>query len=88
MPVSTIITLTGGGPLRQVWISMAQLTFPYFVLSAGVASISLRASNHVGWQIPLVALPVMFGVFRSYQMYFQPEAKAVKPLSMAARAGN
>ena len=87
MPVSTIITLTGGGLWRQVWISMAQLTFPYFVLSAGVASISLSASNHVGWQIPLVALPVMFGAFRSYQVYFRTEATAAKPLTMAASAG-
>lgn len=87
VPVATIINLTGGGPLRQVWISMAQLTFPYFVLSAGVASISLSASDHVGWQIPLVALPVMFGVFRSYQVYFHINTATEKPLAMAAGAG-
>ena len=87
VPVATIINLTGGGPLRQVWISMAQLTFPYFVLSAGVTSISMSASNHVGWQIPLVALPVMFGVFRSYQAYFETETEAANPLAMAASAG-
>lgn len=45
VPVATIINLTGGGPLRQVWISMAQLTFPYFVLSAGVASIVERKQS-------------------------------------------
>lgn len=87
VPVSIIISLTGGGSLRQVWISIAQLTFPYFVLSAGVASICMSASNQVGWQIPLVALPVMFGVFRSYQMYFRTDANAAKPLSMAASSG-
>jgi len=88
MPVSTIIALSGNQPFRKVWTNMAQLTFPYFVLSAGVASISLSAGNHVGWQLPVFTLPVMFGVFRSYQVYFQSEAAAEKPLAMAATAGN
>ena len=87
-PVATVISLTGGGSLKKVWTDMAQLTFPYFVLSAGVASISMAASRQVGWQIPLVALPVMLGVFRSYQMYFRTEAATEKPFTLAARFGS
>jgi len=88
IPVSTIMALTGGGPVKQVWMTMVQLTFPYFVLSAGVASISMTASDHAGWQAPLVALPVMFGVFRSYQLYFRTATVTVEePRTMAASAG-
>ena len=87
VPVSIILSLTGGGPMLPAWISIAKLTFPYFVLSAGVASISMSASNHVGWQIPLLTLPVMFGVFHSYQTYFETETGVVKPLAAAAVAG-
>ena len=86
-PVSMIITLTGGGPLRMVWTSIAHLTFPYFVLSAGVAEISTAASRAICWQIPLLALPVMFGVFRSYQTYFHRETAAEEPRTMTASAG-
>ena len=86
-PVSMIITLTGGGPLRMVWTSIAHLTFPYFVLSAGVAEISTVASRVIGWQIPLLVLPLMFGVFRSFQMYFHREMAAEEPRTMTAIAG-
>jgi len=86
LPVSTIIALTGGGPWRRVWMSMAQLSFPYFVLSAGVASM-VATGRYLGWQIPFVALPLMFGVFRSYQLYFRAQAAGETSLVMAASAG-
>jgi len=94
VPVSIIISLTGIRTVRDLWTEMAQLTFPYFVLSAGVASMAMAASNQIAWQIPLVVLPVMFGVFHSYQMYLPseeareiPGETAPTPLSKAACAG-
>jgi MASE9 protein len=85
VPVATIISLTEGGKLAQIWSNIFHLSFPYYVLSAGVTSIVTAASQHVGWQIPLLVLPVMYGVYRSYAVYFgrsvadmscQPMAKA------------
>lgn len=38
--------------------------------SAGIASMVIAASRDVGWQIPLLALPVMYAIYRSYQLYF------------------
>jgi hypothetical protein len=87
LPVATVITLTGGGPWRGVWTSMAQLIFPYFVLSAGVAYM-MAASAHFNWRIPVAALPVMFGVFLSYRLYFRMAAPERKPLAFAASAGH
>ena len=87
VPVATIIALTGGDPVLKVWKSIAQLTFPYFVLSAGVASISRAAGHRIGWQLPLLALPVMVGVFCSYQSYFRTGTAAEQPLHMAVGAG-
>ena len=86
LPVSTIIALTTGGPWRKVWMSMALLTFPYFVLSAGVAFM-MAAGGRAGWQIPFAVLPLMFGVFLSYRLYFRTAAPDEKTLVLAASSG-
>jgi hypothetical protein len=72
-PVATVIALTDGGPVTAIWTKIARMTFPYYVLSAGMASMMIAARQHVGWQVPLLALPVMYGTYRSYRTYFEPE---------------
>ncbi len=62
LPVVTVIALTEGGTMLRIWSGIVHLAFPYYVLSAGVASIVTTASQHWGWQIPLLVLPVMYGV--------------------------
>ena len=90
VPVSIVIALTDGGLVRKVWASIAQMTFPYFVLSAGIASMAITARQHSGWPISLLVLPVMYGTYRSFQMYFAREAAQDNTLSLAkaAAAGN
>ncbi len=70
LPVSTIIALTDGGSVRTIWTSIAQLTFPYYVLSAGVTSIAMLAHQHPAGSISLLVLPVMYGTYRSFRTYF------------------
>ena len=87
IPVATIIALTEGGTMPGIWSSIVHLSLPYYVLSAGVASIVTTASQHWGWQIPLLVLAVMCGVYRSYRVYFsQPETSA-RPFALAKAAG-
>ena len=86
-PVATIIALTGGEPLLKTWKSISQLTFPYFVLSAGVASFLRAASPTIEWQLSLLALPIMFSVFCSYQLYLRTESVTNESLRIAASAG-
>lgn len=69
-PVAGIITLTEGTALRRIWMSIAQLSFPYYVVSAGVTSMVNVISNHTGWKLALAAFPVMFCIYKSYQLYF------------------
>jgi hypothetical protein len=38
--------------------------------SAGITSMVTTASRHVGWQIPLLVLVVMYAIYRSYVLYF------------------
>jgi hypothetical protein len=88
-PVAGIIKLAEGAAMRRVWLSIVQLSFPYYVLSAGMTSMVNLASHHFGWQAALVVFPVMFGIHRSYRLYFNHAAEALRtpPLARAAAAG-
>jgi hypothetical protein len=89
-PVATVIALTDGGPVSVIWTKIARMTFPYYVLSAGMASMMMAARQHVGWQVPLLALPVMYGTCRSYQTYFGWETadQTSHGMAKAATAGH
>jgi hypothetical protein len=88
-PVAGIIKLAEGAAMRRVWLSIVQMSFPYYVLSAGLTSMTNLVSHHFGWHAALVALPVMFGIHHSYRLYFAraAEAQPIAPLARAARAG-
>jgi hypothetical protein len=71
IPVATIIAFTESGHLFRIWSQILKLTFPYFVLAAGVAGLAKLASHAFSWYIPLLILPLMFLVQRSFALYFQ-----------------
>jgi len=86
-PVAGIIKLADGAAMRRVWLSIAQLSFPYYVLSAGMTSMANLVSHHLGWQAALVVFPVMYGIHRSYRVYFGHAAEVLRtPLARAATA--
>ncbi len=88
-PVAGIIKVAEGTALRRVWLSIVQLSFPYYVVSAGMTSMVNMVSHHLGWQAALVVFPVMYGIHRSYRLYFGRAAETLKPrpLARAASAG-
>jgi hypothetical protein len=88
-PVAGIIKVAEGAAMRRIWVSIAQLSFPYYVLSAGMTSMVNLVSHHFGWQAALVVFPVMYGIHRSYRMYFGRgvETAHTTPLTRAATAG-
>jgi len=88
-PVAGIIKLAEGVAMRKIWMSIAQLSFPYFVVSAGLTSMTNVVSHHLGWPAALVIFPVMYGIHRSYRVYFGNISETVRttPLAKTARAG-
>jgi len=87
-PVAGIIKLTEGAAVRRIWMSLAQLSFPYYVVSAGMTSMVSSLSHHAGWQLALAVFPVMYGIHRSYKLYFESRAESAPSLRVkAARAG-
>lgn len=86
LPVATIISLTEGGSLHRIWLHIFQLSFPYYALGTGITSLLTTVSKHVGWQIPLLALPVMYAIYRSYSLYFREGGAQPSPLLRAKAA--
>jgi hypothetical protein len=76
LPVAIIISLTERKSVWGTWLGISQLSYPYFLASAGVAGGVLTLASRVGWQVPLGILPLMIGVFYSYRRFFSPSAKA------------
>jgi len=87
IPVAIVISLTEVKNALKVWGNIFQLSFPYFVASAGIAGVVLTSTAKIGWQVPLFVLPVMFGIFASYRRYFGSSRETVPaPVAVAARA--
>jgi MASE9 len=88
-PVAAIVTLTEGGLMRRTWLNVAQLSFPYYIVAAGVAAIMASVSHSLGWRTALAVFPVMYAIHRSYRVYFANAAEAPRlaPLTRVARAG-
>jgi hypothetical protein len=82
-PVAGIIKLSEGVAARRIWMSIAQLSFPYYVVSAGMTSMVNMVSHHPRWQLALAAFPVMYGIHRSYRLYFGSRAET--PVSLKAK---
>ena len=84
LPVAAVISLTENLALLEVWRNVLEVTFSYFALSAGIAAIAATASRYVGWQTPLLVLPVMAASYLSYRRYFRlPAAVAMANLQFA-----
>jgi hypothetical protein len=79
-PLAAIIALSEGKTAGPIWWHLAHLSFPYYVVSAGVSSLLHALSTHVGWGLALAAFPVMYGIHRSYSLYF---AKMAEPAPVA-----
>ena len=94
LPVATIMAITEGSGMLQIWLSIFHLSFPYYVACTGVSFMVTFASQHVGWQAPLVVLPVMLLMYRCYQRLFEQRAAelnatpAAKLLSRSAAAAH
>jgi hypothetical protein len=89
VPVSAAISLSEGKAMTSIWWNVAQLSFPYYVVSAGITSMVQVASVRVGWPLALAVFPVMYGVYRSYRMYFGKMAEMLRQeVTMKAAAAS
>ena len=86
-PVAAIVAVSEGKAAGQIWWSLAHLSFPYYVVSAGVTTMVQAVSSHLGWGLALAVFPVMYGIHRSYKLYFGRMAETPR-LEVQARAAS
>ena len=88
-PVAAIIALSEGKAIGSIWWGLVHLSFPYYVVSAGVSSMVQMVSTHLGWELALAVFPMMYGIHRSYSLYFgkMAEPAPTQVLVRAAGAG-
>jgi hypothetical protein len=70
VPVAVVVGLAETKSVVRTWLEIAQLSFPYFLASAGIAGVALTVSANPGWQIAAAVLVIMLAVFASYRRYF------------------
>ncbi len=66
--VSLVISLAERCPLKQVWPSCYEWTFPYFLMGAAVAGLASAAGHGTNYGMTLLAVPVMYLVYVYYRM--------------------
>jgi len=71
LPVAGVIKATENTSFFSVWGSILQMTFPYFALSATLATVAFGMSDRLAWQLGIAMLPVMVLVWNSYRGYFK-----------------
>lgn len=84
IPVAAIIGLSEQKPVWATWTQLVQLTFPYYLVAAGLAALVKLADHAVGWQIPLFVLPATLLMYRSFRTYFQQMSEAATEMKTLA----
>ncbi len=67
--VSGVIAMTEGRNPVQVWKECYLWTFPYYLLGALIACGVSAINRLVGWEFGLLAFPIVYWIYRSYQTY-------------------
>jgi len=67
--VSLVISLAEERPLREVWSSCYEWTFPYFLVGAAVAGLASAAGHGTNGGATLLVVPTMYLVYVHYRMH-------------------
>src|SRR6266851_5789935 len=67
--ISLVIALAEERPLRELWSSCYEWTFPYFLVCAAVAGLASAAGHGTNWGVTLLVVPVMYFVYVYYRMH-------------------
>jgi hypothetical protein len=68
--LAIVIGLDSNGKPMGIWSHLMTWSFPAYLMAAGMACMMLLSQPVMGWYVPLLSMPVMVVVYRSYQRYF------------------
>ncbi|MGC2321080.1 MAG: hypothetical protein WA463_00485 [Terriglobales bacterium] len=80
--VAGVVSLTSDRRVGKAWSSIFALTYLYYVLSAGVAAVSVGFG--IRWSVLALTLVVVYGAYRSFQLYFGAMSSLMAPQMAAA----
>jgi signal transduction histidine kinase/CheY-like chemotaxis protein len=91
--VAVVIALTERKSMRSVWSGSYKWAFPYYLLGAGTAGLLEALKLHFGWQTSMLAMPVMYVVYRCYRarvesLADQRKQRELQTAKDVAEAGN
>jgi len=69
LPIATVISLTEGKSLRRVWKDCYFWSLPYYLFGAAVAGLTSAATHRYGWQAALLVVPLLYLIYKSYNLY-------------------
>lgn len=69
VPVSMVISLSEKISLRKIWMETFFWSLPYYLIGAAIVGAIHFSTRYVGWQNALLIVPIMYWVYRSYQLY-------------------
>jgi signal transduction histidine kinase len=67
--IAAAIGLTAKTSISQVWKEGYLWSFPYYLLGASIIALVEYLAPRVGLQLSLAAVPLIYGVYRSFRMY-------------------
>jgi PAS domain S-box-containing protein len=68
-PIAAVIALTERKSLRQVWSGCYVWSFPYYLVGAAIVGAFSFANRTLQWEAWLLILPVVYVIYRSYNLY-------------------
>jgi diguanylate cyclase (GGDEF)-like protein/putative nucleotidyltransferase with HDIG domain len=69
LPVAAVIALTERRPLVRTWHECYFWALPYYLAGAGIAGVFHATNRLIGWQSSILALPVVYLIYRAYRLY-------------------
>jgi PAS domain S-box-containing protein len=78
LPVAAVIALTENKSLKEIWSHCYGWSFPYYLIGAAIVSVFSFANRMLDWQALVLIVPVVYVIYRCYQLYldrFEAERK-------------
>lgn len=69
VPIAEVISLSEGKQFGETWHNCYFWSFPFYLVGASVAWIISTLTRQMHWQGSIVLLPVIYLIYRSYQLY-------------------
>src|SRR5271166_4052395 len=82
VPIAVIISITEGKSARKVWAECHFWSFPFYMVGAAVVFAVGFLGKLVGWQTSLLVLPLVYWVYRSYDLYLVKLASEKKQVEI------